>query len=368
MKYFLIAGERSGDLHGGNLVKAIKNDDPDARLMGYGGDYMEKSGMLLLKHYRDISFMGFLEVVQNIGVIRKAIKECKKQIEFESPDVLILIDYPGFNLRMARYAKSIGIRPAYCISPKIWAWKKGRIKKIRAFVDKMFVIFPFEVPFYLGLDYPVTYVGNPLVEYIENYPFDKLDIDTVQYENIIAFLPGSRNQEVKNSIDQIVQLASKRKKDLFLVGAVDNVEESLYEPLQSIPNVRVRYNQTYEILKLADASITTSGTATLETALIGTPQMVCYKTSQISYYIAKAVVTIKFISLVNLIADKEVVKEFIQSDYSIDNINQELDRILEDTLYRSKILKDYQEIRDLLTSESASQNTSRNLQEWLRGA
>lgn len=368
MKYFLIAGERSGDLHGGNLVKQIIKDDPGADVLGYGGDYMKDAGMRLLMHYKDISFMGFLEVLQNLGVIRRAMKRCKEQIKVEMPDVLILIDYPGFNLRMARYAHEIGLKTAYYISPKIWAWKKGRIKLIKAYVDRMFVIFPFEVPFYQKLQYPVTFVGNPLVEYIDHYSFSGIDIDTSPFRHIVAFLPGSRSQEIRNSIQIIVELAALRHKDLFLIAAVDNVDSTLYDSLAGLGNVMVRYNETYEILKIADVSITTSGTATLETALIGTPQMVCYRTSPISYYIARAVVSIRFISLVNLIADAEVVKEFIQQNYTLEIIDEELNRILRDETYREKIMLNYARVRELLSGESASVNTSRELQHWLRSS
>lgn len=365
MKYFLIAGERSGDLHGGNLIKALYKTDSEAEVVCYGGDYMQSAGAHLIKHYRDTSFMGFLEVIQNLGKIKKVMNDCKKDISEQQPDVLILIDFPGFNLRMAKFAKEIGIRTAYYISPKIWAWKKGRIKQIKKFVDRMFVIFPFEVPFYRELEYDVTFVGNPLVEYISNYSFSPIDFPDNVYQNKIAFLPGSRIQEIKTSIPFIIELAQKRPNDLLMVAAVNNVDQNLYEGLKSLKNIVVLEGKTYEILKAADVSITTSGTATLETALMGTPQMVCYRTSEISYRIAKTVVNISYISLVNLIADQPVVKEYIQHEYSIENIQSELQRILSDGNYRKQMLDNYSEIRKLLTEESASENTAQELIHWL---
>lgn len=365
MKYFFIAGERSGDLHGGNLIKAIKEENPDIEITGYGGDYMSEAGMSLISHYREISFMGFLEVVSNLRTIKRKIDQCKKDLLDQNPEVLILIDFPGFNLRMAEFAHKNGIKVAYYISPKIWAWKKSRIKKIRKYVDKMFVIFPFEVQFFRDLDYPVEFVGNPLVEFIKEYVPDKVDIPRDEFQHIISFLPGSRLQEVSASIKTITNLAQRNPEWLILVAGVDNIPIDIYHPLKDQKNVRVFIGKTYEILNFADASVTTSGTATLETALWNVPQLVCYKTSTISYHIAKAVVKIKYISLVNLIADDQVVQELIQNDYTTEKVESELKRLLENKEYRKQMLKNYQKIRKLLTDESSSKKVALSLQGWL---
>ncbi|MDH5608632.1 MAG: lipid-A-disaccharide synthase, partial [Cyclobacteriaceae bacterium] len=254
MKYFLIAGERSGDLHGSWLVKALLHQDPDARIYAFGGDYMKKEGAHVLSHYKEASFMGFWEVVKNAGVIRRRFKTCRQAIEDIRPDILILIDYPGFNLRMARYARQQGIKTLYYISPKIWAWKKGRIRQIRAFVDRMCVIFPFEVGFYRSLDYPVTYVGNPLVEQVDGFRFSDLN-ELPDYDTTIAFLPGSRQQEVATSVQMILALAERMQHSLLLVAGVDNLDPAVYVPLSGKENIRVVVGKTYEVLKRSQAAV-----------------------------------------------------------------------------------------------------------------
>lgn len=364
MKYFLIAGERSGDLHGGNLVGALKEKDPQAEVLGYGGNDMKKNGMRLLSHYSEMSFMGFIEVIANLRTIRGKIKQCKKDIKQVRPDVLILIDFPGFNLRLAKYARGLGIRTAYYISPKIWAWKKGRIRQIRKYVERMYVIFPFEKEFYRKLDYPVEYVGNPLVEHIDRFTPEEFIIKK-GFTQKVAFLPGSRAQEVTASVQTIIALAKQKPAYLFLVAGVDNLPREIYEPLICFENIEVHTGKTYEILSKADASITTSGTATLETALFNVPQMVCYRTSTISYFIAKSVVTIDYISLVNLVADAPVVKELIQNEYTVRNVENELEKLLNNSEYRGQMLENYKKIRELLTRESASENTAVSIINWL---
>ena len=358
MRYFLIAGERSGDLHGSNLINALRKKDPAAVIAGYGGDMMESAGMNLLSHYQEGAFMGFIEVLFNLKSIARRIKNCKSQLEEFNPDVVILIDYPGFNLRMAKYAKERGIRTVFYISPKIWAWKKSRIHQIKKYVDQMLVIFPFEVSFYDTLNYSVNYVGNPLVEQIASYQFSQLDISQEKYLKRIAFLPGSRTQEVKSSIPFILQLAQTRTDWQILVTAVDNLDQEIYKPLLDQENIRVVTNQTYEALKISDAAVVTSGTATLETALLEIPQVVCYKANPISYAIGKRLIQIKFISLINLIMDKAVVKELIQQEYNISNILDELNRIFDDKAYQEKMLSGYKEVKQLLGTESASQNAA----------
>jgi lipid-A-disaccharide synthase len=355
MKYFLIAGERSGDVYGANLIVALLKKDPAAQIVCYGGDEMRAAGGELLSHYKESAFMGFYEVFTNLRVIKKKLNTCKKELLAFHPDAVIFIDYPGFNLRMAAFAKRQGLRTIYYISPKIWAWNKGRIKEIRSFVDKLLVIFPFEVPFYKSLNYPVEYVGNPLIEHIDSYELDTSFKRSENHRWNIAFLPGSRKQEVEHSIEMISKLAHQRK-DLFLwIAGVDNLPIDLYDSIIGLSNVRLVVGKTYEILNLCDAAIVTSGTATLETALWNIPQVVCYKAHPISYLIAKYLVQIKFISLVNLIVDKEIVKELIQKDYTSENVLREVDLLLTDEKTRRKQLTDYQELNILLGQKKASE-------------
>ena len=355
MKYFLIAGERSGDVYGANLIVALLKKDPAAQIVCYGGDEMKAAGGELLSHYKESAFMGFYEVFTNLRVIKKKLNTCKKELLAFHPDAVIFIDYPGFNLRMAAFAKRQGLRTIYYISPKIWAWNKGRIKEIRSFVDKLLVIFPFEVPFYKSLNYPVEYVGNPLIEHIDSYELDTSFKRSENHRWNIAFLPGSRKQEVEHSIEMISKLAYQRK-DLFLwIAGVDNLPIDLYDSIIGLSNVRLVVGKTYEILNLCDAAIVTSGTATLETALWNIPQVVCYKAHPISYLIAKYLVQIKFISLVNLIVDKEIVKELIQKDYTSENVLREVDLLLTDEKKRRKQLTDYQDLNILLGQKNASE-------------
>lgn len=361
MKYFVIAGERSGDLHGSYLVREIFKKDPKAEIIGYGGDLMERQGMRLLSHYQEGAFMGFLEVLINLRSILSRIKRCKSGLVAFNPDIVIFIDYPGFNLRMAAFAKKLGFKTCYYISPKIWAWKKGRIKQIRKFVDRMLVIFPFEVPFYKELAYPVTYVGNPLVEQVDGYVQKTLDTvsSSEQIEYRIAFMPGSRKQEVKASIPRILELADQQPTWQILVTAVDNLPASDYQELNGKHNIELVTNQTYDVLLTADAAVVTSGTATLEAALLGVPQVVCYEANPVSYAIGKRLVTIKYISLVNLIADEEIVKELIQSDYTAETVLAELRKLLLDKEYVGQLKANYQRIRTILQNKKASEEASK---------
>ena len=355
MKYFLIAGERSGDVYGANLIAALFKKDPAAQIVSYGGDEMKAAGGELLSHYRESAFMGFYEVFSNLRVIKKKLKTCKKQLLAFRPDAVIFIDYPGFNLRMASFAKRQGFRTIYYISPKLWAWNKGRIKEIRSFVDKLLVIFPFEVPFYKSLNYPAEYVGNPLMEHIEDYELDSSFKRSENHRWNIAFLPGSRKQEVEHSIEMIRELAHQRK-DIFLwIAGVDNLPIELYDSVKGLSNVRLVVGKTYEMLNLCDVAIVTSGTATLETALWNIPQVVCYKAHPISYLIARYLVNIKFISLVNLIVDKEIVKELIQKEYTSENVLREIDLLLTNEKKRRQQLDDYQELNTMLGQAKTSE-------------
>ena len=363
MKYFFIAGERSGDLHGSNLIKELKRSDYEADIFGFGGDMMKDQGMTLLEHYREYSFMGLWEVITHLGTIKRKLRKCKRSIRKTSPDVLVLVDFPGFNLRMAKFAKSLGIKTCYYISPKIWAWKKGRIKTIRREVDKMLVILPFEVPFYKDLNFNVEYVGNPLMDAVRTYDFEDSVVGT---ETTIAVLPGSRAQELRASKSIIVEMARHRPNYIFLVAGVNNLPQSSYSELQAISNVKVVFEKTYDILKQANASVITSGTATLEACLLSAPQVVVYRTSWLTYKVAKALVNVRYLSLVNLIADKLVVKELIQSDFNATLVLDEVDRILTEPAYCGNMLAEYQEIKEKIGFEPASKRAANSLWKWLR--
>ncbi|MEQ9219750.1 MAG: lipid-A-disaccharide synthase [Cyclobacteriaceae bacterium] len=368
MRYFVIAGERSGDMHAARLIDQLRKQDPNAEIFAWGGDLMQAAGAKLLQHYREISFMGLWEVIKNLGVINKKLSLCKSHISEHQPDVLILVDFPGFNLRMAEFGKSSGIKTSYYISPKIWAWKKGRIKKIRQFVDQMLVILPFETEFYKALNYPVKYVGNPLVESIEDYSYDFSGLEQINASDRkkVAVLPGSRSQEVEKAISVINQLAKQRPEILFLVAGVDNLPVKAYQGIGSLENVSIHYNKTYELLRMADVAIVTSGTATLETAIVGTLQVVVYKTSWLTYLIGRMLVKIQFISLVNLIAEKRVVEELIQSDYQADVILNHVDKLLHDKDTVSKMKDGYVEIRERLGQKKAAQNAASEIISMLK--
>ena len=326
MKYFIIAGEASGDLHGSNLVKAMKQEQPNAEIVCWGGDLMETAGAKLLQHYSRTSFMGFFEVIQNLKTILNAIKDCKKDIEQEQPNVLILIDFPGFNFRIAEWAKkNLNLKIIYYISPQLWAWKEGRIKKIKRDIDRLFVILPFEKDFYKKHQYEVEFVGHPLLDVTEDYP-KSINFKTdhqLDERKIIALLPGSRKQEIEKMLGEMLQMVTLFPNFQFVIAAAPSQTLDFYKtliPLTAINNVKIIANQTYDILQHSHAALVTSGTATLETALFEVPQVVCYKGNPISYHIAKRLVNIKYISLVNLIMDKLVVTELIQSDLNIENI------------------------------------------------
>ncbi len=368
MKYFIIAGERSGDMHAARLISELKKLDASADILAWGGNYMQDAGAQLLQHYRDISFMGLWEVIRNLGVIRRKLNLCKSHISNHQPDVLILVDFPGFNLRMAAFGKSLGIRTCYYISPKIWAWKKGRIKKIRRFVDQMLVILPFETTFYSELDYPVKYVGNPLVESIDSYSYDftGLEEHKASKKKKVAVLPGSRAQEVEKAISVINQLATRRPEIQFLIAGVDNLPDEAYQGIESLENVSIHYNKTYELLKIANAAIVTSGTATLEAAIIGTFQVVVYKTSWITYAIGKRLVNIEFISLVNLIAGRRVVEELIQADYNSDTILHHIDLLLNDKTEMARMENGYNEIKEKLGQKKAAKYAASEIIKMLK--
>lgn len=361
MKYYIIAGERSGDLHGSNLIKALKQYAPDCTIRCWGGDMMKEAGGDLVVHYRDTAFMGFLEVIKNIRTIRRFMTFCKKDIESWQPDAVILIDYPGFNLRIAKFTKSLGIKTCYYISPKIWAWNTGRAKKIKKNVDKMFCILPFEKAFYQKFDFEVEYVGNPLIDSMASYPYDQhlITRHSAKDRFRVGILPGSRVQEVTNMLDTMATLFPKYPDAQFFIARVDNLDEAYYSKYLNYPNVTILTNKAYDILKFVDAAIVTSGTAALETALFKVPQVVCYKTSAISYNIAKLVIKVKYISLVNLIMDSEVVKELIQGDFTTGNLQHFIDSVRENSEQIVKMRAQYEVLAARVGDHSASDQTAK---------
>ena len=357
MEYYIIAGEASGDLHGSNLIKELHKLDATANVRCWGGDKMQAAGATLVKHFSDLAFMGFIEVVKNLRTIFRNINFCKKDILNNRPDVLILIDYPGFNLRIAKWAKQQGLKIIYYISPQVWAWKENRVKGIKESVDKMLVILPFEKDFYKKWHYQVEYVGHPLVEVVEN--FERLvyreqlilSNQTPPTANLIALLPGSRKQEILKKLPIMLQVAKHFPAYQFVVAKAPGLDEQFYtELLTPYQNVSAVVNKTYELLAQAKAALVTSGTATLETALFGVPEVICYKGSNISYQIAKRLVKIKYIGLVNLIMDKEVVKELIQDELTVENLKHELNELLTNDKKQVQLKADYKALKSLLSS------------------
>ena len=363
MKYYIIAGEASGDLHGSNLMKALYIEDPNADIRFWGGDLMRNLGGTLVKHYRELAFMGFIEVIFNLKTILNNIKICKKDITGFQPDVIIFIDYPGFNLRIAKWSKECGFKNHYYISPQIWAWKENRITEIKRDIDKMYVILPFEKSFYEDKHhFPVEFVGHPLIDAIHNQT--PIDGTVFRKENqlnekpIIAILPGSRQQEIKKMLSVMLSVVDNFPDYQFVIAGAPSQEYSFYEKFISNENIKFISNKTYDLLQNTTAALVTSGTATLETALFKVPEVVCYKGSWASYQIAKRIVTLKYISLVNLIMDKEVVTELIQEDCSTTRIREELKKILEST-HRSTILKEYELLEAKLGGIGASTKTAK---------
>lgn len=360
-KYYIIAGEASGDLHGSNLMKSILKKDPTAEFRFWGGDLMQSVGGTLVKHYRDLAFMGFLEVILNLRTILRNIKFCKKDIETYRPDVLILVDYPGFNLRIAKFAKSLGIKVVYYISPQLWAWKEGRVETIKKYVDEMLVILPFEKDFYKKHGVETHFVGHPLLDAISGLkPINANDFrqeNGLNEKEIIALLPGSRKQEIRKMLGVMLSVRQNFPDYQFVIAGAPSLSKEFYTEFLA-DDVHFVSNKTYDLLRCSKVALVTSGTATLETALLKTPEVVCYRGSWVSYQIAKRLVKhIKFISLVNLIMDKEVVKELIQNDLNTENLTQELNKILEPT-HREQLLAEYDKLHLLLGGEGASDRAS----------
>lgn len=362
MKYYIIAGEASGDLHASNLMKSILKKDSEAEFRFWGGDLMTNvAGTEPVKHYRDLAFMGFLEVAKNLRTILKNIKLCKNDIQLYKPDVLILVDYPGFNLRIAEFAKTLGIKVVYYISPQLWAWKEGRVEKIKNFVDEMLVILPFEKEFYRKHQVDTHFVGHPLLDAISDLP--AIDVEKFKDEHdlngkeIIALLPGSREQEVTKMLELMLSVRPFFKNYQFVIAGAPSLPKEFYQKYVD-NNVHFVSNKTYDLLRCSKAALVTSGTATLETALLNIPEVVCYRSSRISYEIGKRVVkNIKYISLVNLIMDEEIVTELIQNDLNTENLVKELNAILVGET-RQKMFDNFEFLRQKLGGKGASDHAA----------
>lgn len=363
MKYYIIAGEASGDLHGANLIASLKKKDPRAKIRAWGGNLMKKQGATLVKHYRDLAFMGFVEVLLHLRTILRNLRFCKRDIMRFKPDAIILIDYPGFNMKIAKFAHKHGIKVYYYISPQVWAWKKRRVHTIKEVVDKMLVILPFEKDFYDEYRVDAHFVGHPLldelskVRYINKNNFVRQNKLNSKKE-IIALLPGSRKQEVGRMLDVMLKVVDKFPEYQFVIGCAPSLPEEYYKSLIGNENVQLVFNKTYQLLQVASAALVTSGTATLETALFYVPEVVCYKGNKISYLIAKNLIKVKYISLVNLIMDKPVVKELIQNDLTPENIEAELKLLLTNHKVQRQLLDDYEDLRYKLGNAGASNNAA----------
>lgn len=370
MFYYIIAGERSGDLHASNLMKEILLRDSAATFRFWGGEYMQAIGGTMVTHYSEMSYMGFVEVLLNIDQVLSKISICKKDILLHKPDVLILVDYSGFNLKIASFLKkhNLNIPILYYISPKIWAWNINRAYNIKKIIDKMYVILPFEKAFYKKFDYEVDYVGNPSVDafnqFVPNPNFIK--DNNLSSKPIIAVLPGSRKEEVFHMLHFMVSILPAFREYQFVVAGVSNLSSKYYEAFSRYEIVTVVYEQTYDILKNAKAALVTSGTATLETALFEVPQVVCYATSTITYMVAQLLVKVKYISLVNLIADEKIVKELIQGEFSPNYLMKELLKLTADEAYRQQIIQGYKRLKNILGTESASANTAELMLNYLK--
>lgn len=366
MKYYLIAGEASGDLHGSNLMKTLKKVDPAPKFRFYGGDLMQEQGGNLVKHYSDMAFMGFLEVALNLRTILKNLKKCKEDILSHRPDVLVLIDFPGFNLKIAKFAKEQGIKVYYYISPKVWAWNQKRVLKIKRDVDKMFCILPFEVDFYHKWGMEVDYVGNPLLDakatFIPNPNF-RIE-NNLSEKPIIALLPGSRKQELNYILPDMLSVIPSFPEYQFVIAGAPSFTTEFYQKYIQNLHVPIVFNATYDLLNVSEAALVASGTATLETALFKVPQVVLYKGSSISIGIARMLVKIKFISLVNLIMNSKTVTELIQEDCNITMISKELDDIL-NTSKRQEMLENYEALAEKMGSAGASDKTAKLIYKYL---
>lgn len=370
MKYYIIAGEASGDLHGSNLMKALYQIDPQANIRFWGGDLMQQVGGTLVKHFKDLAFMGFWEVIKNLKTILKNLNFCKKDIAEFQPDAIIFIDYPGFNMRIAKWAKQQKIPTHYYIAPQVWAWKENRVKDLKRDVDHLYVILPFEKPYFEEKhQLKVHFVGHPLLDAIAQFKRKSrekfLEENHLGKQPIIALLPGSRKQEILKKLPIMLELEKSFPKHQLVIAGAPSLDANFYFPILKNSKAKILYNQTYHLLSHAEAAAVTSGTATLETALFEVPEVVCYKGNPISYWIAKRVITLPFISLVNLIMEKEVVKELIQYDLNEENLKKEIRQILEPE-HQEKLKKTYRSLQKKLGGNGASERTAKLIFKNLR--
>ena len=369
MRYYLIAGESSGDLHGANLMKALKQEDPEAEFKIVGGDLMQaEAAQKPVIHTSEMAFMGFVEVAKNIGTVLRNLKTVKADLLAYNPDTVILIDFPGFNLKIAEFAKKHGIKTCYYISPKVWAWNQGRVKKIKKIVDHMFCILPFEVDFYQEWDMPVDYIGNPLLDAIHQYAFNpsfRAD-NKLNDRPIIALLPGSRKMEITKLLPEMAKLPYLFPMHQFVIAGAPNFEQAYYQQFFDGLDIPVVFNQTYDLLKNAEAAVVTSGTATLETGILQVPQVVVYKANALSIWIASLVIKVKFISLVNLINNFLSVRELIQKDCTTDAIADELDQLLNNKAHRSSVMENYDILAEKLGQPGASEKAARLIYSYIK--
>ena len=374
MRYFLIAGEASGDLHGSNLIKGIRSVDPSARLRCWGGDLMQEAGAELIRHYKEGAIMGFVEVIANLGKLSRNLQDCKNDILNYNPDVVVLIDYPGFNFRIAQFAKERGFRVFYYIAPKVWAWKEKRVHRLKKYVDRLFIIFPFEVEYFKKWGIDAIYNGNPLLDSVDNHPSateskeefcKRAGIDP--YGTTVALLAGSRRGEIKYLLPRMIEVAKRYPSYQFLLACAPSVDLEFYKGIigKKCSNIKLLVGETYSILRHSNAAIINSGTASLEAALIGVPQVVCYGGNEISYQIARMVVKLKYISLANLIMDKGLFKELIQHSCTPALISQELDQLLHNQEYRARMMQDYTDVRTVLGGAGASAKVAKAMIEEL---
>ncbi len=374
MRYYLIAGEASGDLHGSNLIKGIREIDKDARIRCWGGDLMREAGAELVRHYKEGAIMGFVEVVANLGKLARNLQDCKNDIMEYNPDILILIDYPGFNFRIARFAKSKGLKVFYYIAPKVWAWKEKRVHRLKEFVDRLFIIFPFEIDYFRKWGIEAIYNGNPLLDSVDNHPSTMESREAFAERTgisptatTVALLAGSRKGEIKYLLPRMVSVAQKHPQYQFLMACAPSMEKEFYRKIigNKCSNIKLLFGETYSVLRHSDAAIINSGTASLEAALIGIPQVVCYGGNEISYQIAKRVVKLKYISLANLIMDRGLFRELIQHECTPELIDKELGNLLHNESYRENMKKDYAEVREVLGGKGASAKVARAMYDEL---
>lgn len=358
MKYYIIAGEASGDLHGSNLIQEILRKDPQAQIRAWGGDRMQNAGANVVKHIRDLAFMGFIEVLQNIWTIQKNFKFCKSDILDFNPDILVCIDYPGFNLRMCKWAKERGFKTVLYIAPQAWAWKEKRAYSLPKICDAVISILPFEEEFFKKFGLQVHYVGHPLADEIQHF-LAQNSTPTLHFSKpIIALLPGSRKHEIKSMLPVFLQVISSFPNYQFVVAGAPALDEKVFRDAGLPNDIPIVFNQTYSLLKCAQAAIVTSGTATLEAALLNTPQTICYKGNPISYEIVKRLIKVPYVSLVNLILQRPLVKEYLQYDLRAVSLIQELQKLLQNQVYKNEILAGYAELNTIVGKGGASEKAA----------